>query len=266
MPGGLFCWRGWLLVTAFWAISGTSATSGELGENQRISSTHLGYDLQYRVYVPDEVPEDRSLPTLYVTDGQWYLHDGELVQLISGMIAEGSIEPLAAIFLDSRNPDDPGENRRGSEFMCNRNFAAFFSDELIPSIDDAYPVSRSRADRVILGLSFGGLNAACFGIMLPDYFAGIAMQSPASGAHLDVVRELYSKSPRLPLEMFLSVGTENDNLKAVTRFRHVLEDKGYDLTYRKVRRGHDWRNWGPLLDDVLLTFFTGSESSQRNSD
>jgi enterochelin esterase-like enzyme len=236
-------------------LGSTAAANGELGDSQRISSKHLGYDLQYRVYVPDGVAVGEVLPSLYVTDGQWYLDDGQLDQLISGMISEGSIEPLVAIFLDSRNPDNLEENRRNSEFMCNRKFAAFFSDELIPAINDAYPVNRSREDRVILGLSFGGLNAACFGVMLPDYFAGAAMQSPASSAHVDLVRELYAESPRLPLRMFLSVGVENDNLKAVTRFRHLLEDKGYDLTYRKVRRAHDWRNWGPLLDDVLLTFF-----------
>ena len=42
---------------------------------------------------------------------------------------------------------------------------------------------------------------------------------------------------------------------AVKRLRRTLQDKGYDLTYVKVREGHDWKNWKPLLDDVLLTFF-----------
>lgn len=108
---------------------------------------------------------------------------------------------------------------------------------------------------MILGLSFGGLNSACFGLMLSDLFAGIAMQSPASDLHVDIVRELYEKSPALPLKMYLSVGTRNDNLAAVKRFRRVLDAKGYEVVFRKVRQGHDWQNWGPLLDDVLVTFY-----------
>jgi enterochelin esterase-like enzyme len=56
--------------------------------------------------------------------------------------------------------------------------------------------------------------------------------------------------------MFLSAGTKNDNLAAIKRFRRVLLSKGYDLTYVTVREGHDWKNWGPLLDDVLVTFFS----------
>ena len=65
--------------------------------------------------------------------------------------------------------------------------------------------------------------------MLPGMFSGIAMQSPANGDLVEAVRELYE---------------ERD------------QDKGYDLTYTWVRKGqHNWENWGPLLDEVLLTFF-----------
>jgi enterochelin esterase-like enzyme len=243
------------------AVCGAAA-GVEPGQNQLISSSRLGYDLQYRVYAPDEVATGDTLPSLYVTDGQWYLHNGELAQLIDEMIRDERIKPLVAVFVDSRNPGNLVENRRTSEFMCNREYAAFFASELVPAISAAYPVSASREDRVVLGMSFGGLNAACFGILLPEVFGGIAMQSPASEDHVDVVRELYQQSPKLPLTMFLSVGTENDNLRAVKRFRRTLEDKGYDLTYEKVRQGHTWRNWKPLLDDVLLTFFA-QESANR---
>jgi enterochelin esterase-like enzyme len=142
--------------------------------------------------------------------------------------------------------------------MCNTDFAKFFAGELVPAIGRDYPVSQSREDRVILGLSFGGLNSACFGLMLSDLFSGIAMQSPASGEHVEVVRELYEEKEKLPLKVYLSVGTVNDNLDDVKRFRRTLKNKGYDLTYHKVRKGHDWDNWGPLLDEVLLTFFASA--------
>lgn len=235
------------------------ATEDGLGVWQRITSTHLGYDLQYRVYLPPGTLPGKPLPSLYVTDGQWYLEPGGFREVLDRMITEGEVEPLAVVFVDSRNPDNPAENRRDSEFMCKKEYAAFFAGELIPAVDAAYPLSPSRDDRVILGASFGGLNAACFGLMLSGQFAGVAMQSPASGAHVDVVRELYAQSPPLPVKMFLSVGTQNDNIKAVKRFRRTLEEKGYELSYRKVRGGHDWRNWSGLLDDVLITFFVAQQ-------
>lgn len=232
-----------------------AASEGVLGDNQRIYSSHLGYELQYRVYRPASVAAGSQLPTLYVTDGQMYLAEGNFKAILDEEISSGKIEPLVVVFVDSRNPDNLAENRRTTEFMCNSKYAGFFANELIPAISSNQPVSPSRDGRVILGVSFGGLNAACFGLALSELFSGIAMQSPASGEHLDVVRELYGEREALPLKVFISVGSRNDNTGAVKRFHKTLEKKGYDVTFIKVRGTHDWKNWGPLLDDVLLTFF-----------
>jgi enterochelin esterase-like enzyme len=236
------------------------ANEGVLGDNQRIYSTRLGYDLQYKLYKPVDIPANASLPTLYVTDGQSYLDEGNFKAILDNAIGSGMIEPILVVFVDSRNPDKLEENRRNSEFMCNTKYAGFFASELIPTISREQPVSLARDDRVILGVSFGGLNAACFGLALPELFSGIAMQSPASGEHLEVVRKLYAERERLPLKMFISVGSRNDNTGAVKRFDKTLEDKGYDVTFVKVRDGHNWKNWTPLLEDVLLTFFAEKQA------
>ncbi len=245
-----------LLFVLMFCVHAVLAADSTLSDNQRISSAQLGYDLQYRVYRPMDLSADNKLPSLYVTDGQWYLEYGNFKAVLDEAIGTGQIEPIVVVFLDSRNPDKPAQNRRDSQFMCNTDFATFFAAELVPAISKEQPVSQSRDDRVILGHSFGGLNSACFGLMLPDLFYGIAMQSPASGEHVDIVRGLYEKAAAQPLKMFLSVGTKNDNQAAVKRFKRVLESKGYDLSYTTVKKGHDWDNWGPLLDDVLLTFFS----------
>lgn len=242
------------------AIAGIIAWSaavaeGVLSDNTRITSVHLGYDLQYRIYTPSRIATDAELPTLYVTDGQWYLQDGDFKSVLDEAVGSGAIDPVLVVFLDSRNPDRPEQNRRNDQFMCSTDFATFFATELVPAISASQPVSMSRDDRVILGVSFGGLNSACFGLMLSDLFSGIAMQSPAGADHVDVVRRLYEERPALPLKIFLSAGTENDNLPAIRRFKRVLDAKGYDVTYVVVREGHNWRNWGPLLDDILATYF-----------
>lgn len=237
------------------------ADEGSLSDNQRIFSAHLGYELQFRIYKPAAISVNASLPTLYVTDGESYLELGGFKDVLDKAISNGMIEPVLVVFLDSRNPDNLQENRRHEQFMCNTRFANFFASELVPAISREQPVSTSREDRVILGVSFGGLNSACFGLMLPNLFSGIAMQSPASGDHLEVVRDLYEKREPLPLKMFLSVGSRNDNTGAVKRFKKTLESKDYDLTFIKVRGEHNWKNWNPLLDDMLLTFFAQTENT-----
>jgi len=252
-------WQVCLFTTCLFFSSAAYAGEGSLSDNQRIFSNHLGYELQYRVYRPALSGANDKLPSLYVTDGQGYLAQGDFKSVLDSAIGTGTIKPVLVVFLDSRNPDKLDENRRNSQFMCNTDFARFFATEFVPTISRNQPVSLSRDDRVILGLSFGGLNSACFGLMLSDLFSGIAMQSPASGEHVEVVRELYEQREPLPLKMFLSVGTKYDNTSSVKSFKHTLEDKGYDLTFIKVHGGHNWKNWGSLLDDVLLTFFVDPE-------
>ena len=124
----------------------------------------------------------------------------------------------------------------------------------MPEIDRNWPTSAQREDRAILGLSFGGLNSACFGLFAHETFGAIAMQSPALHP-VPSIHNAYRESEALPLRIFLSTGTKRDNEASTRRLRDILRDKHYELEYVEVPEGHDWKNWGPLLDDVLRFFF-----------
>jgi len=237
-----------------YAAEGVAAkAAASLSQPKRIHSPELGYDLQYRVYQP--VGFQPGLPTLYVTDGEAYLQFGQLVQLLDTEIAAGRITPIVVVFVDSRDPDDLSKNRRHSQFMCNQKYAAFYRQQLIPAIAQHYQVSTQRQQRVILGLSFGAVNAACFGLLLPDVFAGVAMQSPGNSQHIGLLGKMYQQSQHIDLNIFLSIGTRKDNTAAGRRFHQTLLDKGYPVAYQEVPFGHDWQNWQPLLDDILQHYF-----------
>lgn len=230
--------------------------AASLSDNVRIASQYMGYDLQYRVYTPSGIEPGRKYPVLLVTDGQWYLRQGNMDGVLDRLIDAGAIEPVFAVFVDSRNPDKPGENRRYEEFMCKPEYVNFYTAELLPSLYEAYPISWEREDTNILGLSFGGLNSACFGLLASDRFYGIGMHSPASDRHLELVSDLYLKKETEPLRIFMSAGTVNDNFRAAKKFSKLLEEKGYAVTFvENPGKSHNWENWSELLDDVLLNFF-----------
>ena len=228
---------------------------GNLSENIIIKSEILGYNLQYRVYTPEGINPDILLPAIYITDGEAYIKSGKLPALLDKEITANRIEPVIAVFVDARNPDKMSENRRDSQFICNENYAKFYASELLPAIEKSYPAIPNREARVIMGLSYGAYNAACFGLFLPDYFAGIAMQSPAKSYLVRRLTDIYKKGPKLPLKIFLSHGRKSDSTRENRNFKNALTEKGYDLTYKQSYQGHNWSNWKPLLDDVLLTFF-----------
>lgn len=230
-------------------------SASTLTDNIRIQSNILNYALQYRVYLPDGVKSSDKLATIYLADGQWYLGAGEMRQVLDQEIAQGRIKPVIAVFVDNRNPDDLSENRRNKQFFCNEKYVEFYKSELLPAIAKNYPTSTDREDRVIQGLSFGGYNAACFGLMANQEFGGISMQSPANSKMLKQIRSRYDKLDKLPLKMFMSFGNQGDNEVEGRKFRNVLLQKGYELEYKEVDFGHEWANWGPLLDDSLRHFF-----------
>jgi enterochelin esterase-like enzyme len=242
----LFC----VLCSANSAYAG-----GTVSDNQLVSSEILGYDLQYRVYLPEGYESLENLPVIYITDGQWYIRSGNMDEKIDKEIAEGRIEPVIAVFIDNRDPHQLSNNRRNSEFFCNQSYAQFFEQELVPSIDSEYKTRKDRNSRVILGLSFGGLNSACFGIYAVKTFGGIAMQSPALHPVKNLY-EIYDQVGKLPIKIFLSTGSVDDNTKSNRRWHNHLKRIGYDVAYREIIQGHNWRNWRPLLDDVLQTFFS----------
>jgi enterochelin esterase-like enzyme len=92
-----------------------------------------------------------------------------------------------------------------------------------------------------------------------DTFSDIGMHSPANHPVKELL-PMYEKLPRLPLNIFLSTGTPDDNTSANRRFRRILDEKGYPMKYMEVREGHNWKNWKPLIDDVLLYFY-GAEDA-----
>jgi enterochelin esterase-like enzyme len=87
------------------------------------------------------------------------------------------------------------------------------------------------------------------------------MQSPANHP-IPLLLATYEEMPSLPLRVFLSTGVPDDNTEANREFHKVLERKGYAMEYREVYAGHNWDNWGPLIDDVLLYLYGQNSRNQ----
>jgi len=229
---------------------------GELSPFIRISSKYLGYDLQYRVYLPLGYSQQEGFQSIYLTDGPGYINKdaGNMVHKLDEMIEEGKIKPVIAIFIDARDPDNLSRNRRNSQYLVNNNYVDFVTKELVPTIDSHYNTKQEAKFRAIMGLSFGGLNAAYFGIKANQTFYMIGMQSPAIHPRPDIY-EMYKTSDIQPIKIYLTTGTNNDTELATRMLKRILKEKGYIFKYKEVPEGHNWRNWKPLIDEALVYFF-----------
>ena len=218
-----------------------------------IESDVLGYSLRYWVHVPNGYDES-PLPVLYVTDGDGYMGSGDMATTSWKLIDENKVSPHIIVFVSPIDPSNTSINRRNSQFLCNPEYLKFYKQELIPRVDQDYNTIGSRDGRGILGLSFGGLNAMYFALYGSDTFQKIGIQSPAPHPCPTIYND-FEKAGRLPLDIFLSTGTVNDKARDTRRFKSVLEHNGYNFKYIEVSEGHNWKNWKPLLDDVLIYFY-----------
>lgn len=237
---------------------------GYLSDYQRISSKSLSYDLQFKVYTPLGFSQREGLHAIYLTDGPGYINKdaGDMVNLLDQMIEDQQIEPVIAIFIDARDPDNLQRNRRNNQFFGNDKYLKFITDELVPYIDHNYNTNPQSQSRAIMGLSFGGLNAAYAGVKAHSTFSMIGMQSPALHPKPQIY-DLYKENGILPIKIFLSTGTLNDTEIGTRLLKKVLDDKGYVFKYKEVREGHNWSNWKPLIDEALVYFF-GIASNDSN--
>lgn len=226
---------------------------GALSDNQRLHSDQLDYEVQYRVYTPAGYEEQQlaNLPVAYVTDGHEYAAEptGSLTAVLDNLIDDGTLRPAIAVFVDPRDPQKLANNRRMAEYNMNPKFADFVASELVPAIDATYRTSAVADDRLILGTSMGGLNAAYFGATKSNVFHRVGIQSPAFKFNQNIYH-LYDSPPAAPLKFFMTAGAINDG-NGGTTMNALFARHGYDFTFTQANEGHSWGNWRAQLAGLL---------------
>ncbi|MBP6285153.1 MAG: esterase family protein [Paludibacteraceae bacterium] len=237
-----------------WVKARSDINKGTLSANQLITSTALGYNINYRVYLPYGYDSELSYPVLFVTDGHEYISNnlGALPNVADNMLHENKIEPLIIVFVDPRDPTN-GTNKRMTEYVANDEFVTFLADELYGAIAENYSIKDSPEQTAILGTSLGGLNSAYVGIKRSDVFGLLAIQSPALWIHLGIF-DLYNGDKK-NLKIYMDAGTIHDTQERAMELKTILENKSYTFQYTEYDEGHSWGNWRARMDDVLIYFF-----------
>jgi enterochelin esterase-like enzyme len=221
-----------------------------------LNSKLLGYQITYGIYLPAGIEKMTNVPVMYVTDGYEYLHPqlGNMATVLDNLIAEKRIKPIAAVFVDHREPVNRSNNKRMHELAMNATYLDFFTNELIPEIESKYPISAESKNRGIMGTSMGGLTATYFAFTKPDVFGLAGIQSPAFWTKPQIY-QLCSNSANPTIKISMTSGLINDTSKESRKMKEVLQTNSCVYHYREVNEGHSWGNWRNLIDDVLVDLF-----------
>jgi enterochelin esterase family protein len=186
--------------------------------------------------------------------------------VVDNLIDDGRAAPALVVFIDPRSVAT-GQNQREDQYVQNPAFAHFVARELAPAVDAAYRTRTDRDGRVILGTSIGGVFALYLGLLHPNEFGRLAIQSPAfwvtespdwwTGPSL---YQMVAAAPPSQFEVYMSAGTINDTATEARRMRDIMLSRSHGLTYREVPEGHSWGNWRALIDEMMIALVPGPAS------
>ncbi len=214
-------------------------------------SATVGVNRRALVYTPPGYNPSEKYPVLYLLHGiggdekEWFRH-GQPHVIWDNLYADGELKPMIVVMPNGRAIKD---DRATGNIMAPdkvEGFAVFEKDllnDLIPFVENNYPVISDRNSRAIAGLSMGGGQALNFGLGHTDRFAWIGGFSSAPNTRKP---EQLIKNPqeagRLKL-LWISCG-ESDGLFFISKNTHdYLEKLNIPHVFYVEPGGHDFSVW-----------------------
>ncbi|MBM7563346.1 alpha/beta hydrolase [Paenibacillus sacheonensis] len=213
-----------------------------------------------RVYLPPGYNELLSYPVVYCQDGEQFFNFGRIATTANQLILDEGIEPFIIVGVDV------DLQHRTSEYAPNGDrhqaYVSFFGEELIPFIEDKYPIRRESESRILAGDSLGGSVSFLIALAFPNLFHQIIS---LSGAYYPATRKIAEETGDLSaLVLYMIVGLQETAFKSdhgVYDFvemnrdmRAILERKGASTIYGEHDGDHVWGFWQPYIPEALRSF------------
>lgn len=236
------------------------------GEVQTVEyhSNTVGITRKANIYTPPGYSDENTYPVLYLLHGiggderEWLDH-GKPNVIFDNLYDEGKLTPMIVVLPNGRamKDDRPGEDIFAEErVQAFSDFERDLLDDLIPFIEENFPVYSDREHRALAGLSMGGGQSLNFGLGNLDTFSWVGAFSAAPNTREpeELAPEPGKLNNRLNL-LWISCGEEDDLLHVTVRTHEYLEANDVNHTYYLEPGDHDfdvWRNDLYLFSQLLF--------------
>jgi len=218
-----------------------------------VNTWMLADDGQRDVYLYHP-PVKEPVPLLIVYDGTDYLERAKLNIIVDNLIHEKQIQPIATAFLQN------GGERRAAEYACSDATIMWLDNVVLPLAHKhlkLLDVKTHRGAYGVMGASFGGLMSVYTGLRMPEIFGRVISQSgvfESEGrdfAALDLIRARQSRE----IKLWMDIGRFDWLLEDNRRLQPILQENGYEVTYREFSGGHNYTCWQNEVGIALETMF-----------
>ncbi len=248
--------------TPLWALPDSEARPGTI-DALTVDSATFGRQAEVRLYMPARFRRNRRYPLLVVHDGDDFLRFAALGTVLDNLIHRLELAPMIVAFTQS--PD------RLREYAADERHPTFLADELLPRLEEKFPLVAGADARGLVGASLGAvaaLHAAwvrpkCFGrlFLASGSFAFSDIGEQQRGPIFDPVATFvnrFREQPGRPVErLFLTCGVFESLIYENRSMVPVIQSTGIEVRYEEARDGHNWENWRDRLRDGLSWLFPG---------
>jgi enterochelin esterase-like enzyme len=217
----------------------------------------VGTDRRALVYKPPGYSVEKKYPVLYLLHGiggdefEW-LNGGHPEVILDNLYAENKVEPMIVVLPNGRAMKDDratGNIMASDKVEAFANFEVDLLNDLIPFIEQNYPVIKDRGHRAIAGLSMGGGQSLNFGLGNPDKFAWVGgfSSAPNTKPPEELVPDPVKAKQQLKL-LWISCGDKDRLITFSKRTHDYLKANNVPHIYRVIPDGqHDFRVWKESL-------------------
>ncbi len=248
----------------------TYATLNEITYDSKTTGTTR----KANVILPPDYDKDKKYPVLYLLHGVGGDHNewlgAEPVNVLSNLVAEGEASRMIVVIPNVRakanDVCDPETVYSLENFKAFDNFINDLRDDLMPFIEENYPVLKGKENTAIAGLSMGGRETLYIGCSMPETFGYMGAFTPAPGllayTNFGVSEDgLFTKETlTLPKGsenfVMINAGASDDIVTIWPETYHkTLEDNGVEHVFYVTEGGHDFVVWKHGLYNFVKNIF-----------
>jgi enterochelin esterase family protein len=253
----------------------------------------LRRDVRIDIFLPPDnvVSKNEKYRLLLLNDGQdWeQLHLPNTLALLYARKMPPTL--IAAIHAGKRIQEYgiaaiPDYKKRGSKAGL---YSLFVTSELLPHLQEKYPISSKPQHRAIAGCSLGGLSAFDIAWHFPELFGNVGVFSGSFWWRSKALDDNYTENDRIMhqllqqsvkregLKIWLQTGTNDetadrnqngiiDAIDDTLDIIAILQNKGYkmgtDIRYLQIENGqHNQATWAKALPDFLKWVFISNNKT-----
>ena len=237
-------------------------------------SETVGNRRRFILYTPPGYTTEKNYPVLYLLHGiggdekEW-LVNGKPQVIFDNLYAEGKLEPMIVVMPNGRAMEDDRAIGNPFDSLKVQSFATFEFDllnDLIPFIENNYPVIADREHRAIAGLSMGGGQGINFGLGNLDVFAWVGGFSSAPNLRepQELVPDPIAAADKLKL-LWISCGDRDGLLNFSSRTHAYLDEQNVPHIYYIESGVHDFNVWKNDLYVFSQLLFKSLDASLMRS-